>query len=164
MQNKPTKQTFVIRPGNTAFDSFLHVYSERDTEKEWKITFEPYKKNRTLAQNALMWMWHTYHIKHGTQGGTKNSCHHEFKRKYILPVLLEKNENEEWQALYEYACTDARIMELFIDGKVSTTQLTTKELSGALTEYDRDVAEEEQVILPHPGDIYNEAMGVKDVG
>lgn len=157
---KKEQKTFIVRPGNNAFDSFLHVYSERDPEKEWKITFEPYKKNRTLAQNALMWMWHSIHVKHGTQGGSKESCHHDFKQRYILPIALAKNTEADWFDRYNIALQDYRIMWLFVES-LTTTRLTTAELSSALTEYEHDVAMEEDVQFPHPGDIYNEAMGVK---
>lgn len=153
------KQVFIVRPGNTtSIEEFMAVFMARDSEKTWKITFEGYRKNRTIAQNSLMWLWHT---EKGKQvGEDKNTCHEHFKYRHVLPILLRDSEDEGLMELYGFAKSSRAAMKSLV-GAISTTHLDTKQFTEALEEYDRRTAVRYEFAFPHPEDTYREAMGVK---
>jgi len=52
----------------------------------WDITIKPYKKNRSLEQNALMWKWLT--LIGNELGYTKDEMHETFMRKFLPPITV----------------------------------------------------------------------------
>ena len=60
-------------------------------DKPWAITVEPYRKKRTLSQNALMWKWLEKVVQHIHEdtGQNKNSIHEYLKRQYLPPKIEE---------------------------------------------------------------------------
>jgi hypothetical protein len=64
-----------------------------DLSKPWKVTVEPYRKARTLSQNALMWKWHGEVVKAVCRetGNDADDIHEFFKRKFLTPKVVEIN-------------------------------------------------------------------------
>ena len=62
-----------------------------NVEKPWAITIEPYKKRRSLSQNALMWKWLEKVVAHvhETTGQDKEDIHEFFKRQFLTPKVTE---------------------------------------------------------------------------
>ena len=156
------KQVFIVRPGNTtSIEEFMSVFMARDSEKTWKITFEEYRKNRTIAQNSLMWLWHTEKAKQ--VGEDKNTCHEHFKYRHVLPILLRDSEDDEDIGLieiYDHAKVNPKVMKTLVN-LISTTHLDTKQFTEALEEYDRRTAVRYEFAFSHPEDTYREAMGAR---
>jgi len=151
------KQVFIVRPGNTtSIEEFMRVFMARDAEKTWKITFEEYKRNRTIAQNNLLWLWHTEKADH--VGEDKETVHERFKYRHVLPILLRDGEDEGLMELYGMARSSKAAMKALV-GVLSTTHLNTKQFTEALEEYDRRTVQVHDLVFPHPEDTYREAMG-----
>ena len=69
----------------------LRLISALNVEKPWEITVKPYRKTRTLSQNALMWKWHGEVADAVSQhtGADKDDVHEFFKRKFLKPRIVE---------------------------------------------------------------------------
>jgi hypothetical protein len=106
-----------------------------------------------------MWLWHTKVAEHG--GFTKDEVHKIFKFRHVLPILIRDAENDALAKIYEACLTDAQMMEEFVD-HISTTLLSTKQMSEALTEYDMWVADNMELVLPHPDDVYRDTIGQRN--
>lgn len=111
----------------------------------WRVTIEPYRKNRTLAQNNLYWLWLTIIVEHIAfttgQHFSPEDAHEWFRDEFLPPRVIE------------------------IRGKVktarpSTARLNTVEFSEYLGKIDYWCNDRLDLILPHPDDLYREAMGV----
>jgi hypothetical protein len=96
-------------------------------ETVWDISIKPYKKNRSLEQNALMWKWNTIIGDH--LGYTKDEMHEEFMRKFLPPVMID---------------TMSGPVEVY-----STKQLKVKEMAEYLNHIERFAAEY-AIVLPLP--------------
>ena len=153
---EPKKQTIICRKG----DEHRRVYAVDEIkglsyDKDWRITVELFTRNRTLAQNNLLWKWHT---ARGIEfGETKEHEHHEFKRHHLLPILLRDDEDGALTSMHgmmTYA--DPAIREKFID-MLSTTMLSTRQFTEILNEYDM-VTAQQGFVLPRKRDEYDEAM------
>jgi hypothetical protein len=135
--------------------NFLSDFAQKSADIPWQITMEPYKANRTRAQNALMWMWHTAWA--AEVGETKEYAHERFKHRHVLPILLRDDEEGKLTELHTAAKTNKRMMAALVN-ILSTTHLTTAQFTEALEEYDRATAAR-GLCFPHPEDQYREAMG-----
>jgi hypothetical protein len=62
----------------------LDVIGKLNLDKLWQVTIEPYRKKRSLSQNALMWKWIDEVVKHvyETTGQDKDDIHLIFKQKF----------------------------------------------------------------------------------
>ena len=96
-------------------------------ETVWDVSIKPYKKNRSLEQNALMWKWNT--IIGNELGYTKDEIHETFMRKFLPPVTVNT-----------------------LDGPAevySTKPLKVKEMAEYLNHIERFAAEY-AIVLPLP--------------
>lgn len=155
----PDRQSFVLRPGNELVlrnvqTELRRIWDDPDAKPQ-RITIEPYKANRTKAQNALMWMWHTLWAEEF--GYTKAKAHEKFKYRHVLPILLRDDDEGKLNELYAMAKTDRRMLAALVN-ILSTTHLNTAQFTEALEEYDR-VTASRGLVFPHPADKYHEAMG-----
>lgn len=102
----------------------------------YRVTIEPYKKDRTNAQNRLMWMWLGIIAK--DTGNSAENLHEIFKLKFL---------------------STERIQSLGYDIEIpkSTTKLTTQEFTDYLDKIEA-LALSIDIRLPHPTDLYYEAM------
>jgi len=130
------KQTFVLRPGETAPESRLMQWLvSRDREKPWKVEVSEYRKNRSLEQNAYYWsaVLPTMQSFIEESRGDHYSCDeiHEYMRDDFLPhrVITIKGQ--------------AKVV------RPSTASLTTEEFSVYL-EHVIHFAAESGIVIPAP--------------
>lgn len=150
------KQSFIIMTGDEQRrQNAIKAVAELSRDISWRVKIEPFKRDRTLAQNSLLWKWHTARAEHF--GEPKAHEHHEFKRNHLLPILLRDDEYGDLTKMHgmmTYA--DPKIHEKFID-MLSTTMLNTKQFTEILNEYDM-VTAQQGLVLPRRDDEYHEAM------
>ena len=60
-----------------------------DLSKPWAVKIYPYKKNRTLNQNDLMWVYNTEIANH--TGHTPNEIHEHCKGQFLSPRTVTVN-------------------------------------------------------------------------
>jgi hypothetical protein len=126
-----------------------------------QLTLEIYRKNRSAAQQAIMWIWHKQWFEHF--GNAVNEEHIRFKKEYLLPLLLRDNVID---GLYElYRDATMRQVEAGDQGGlnalyhlITTNALNTKQFAEILTEYEREAAME-GCAFTVLGPEYEEAMG-----
>lgn len=109
-------------------------------DKPWSIDIKLYKKNRTAAQNRLMWKWLT--CIGDDIGYTENEMYDIMVDKFLPDEFIE------------YAGKQVKKNK-------STSRLNTKEFTVYLEKIDRFAAAELGIVLPSPEDCYYEAMGIK---
>jgi len=138
------KKITLIRTNNDLAE-FQNVLSSLDLTKPKLITIEEPISTRTLKQNKLMWLWYSKMRKHisdvsGSLYKT-DAIHEEMKELFLDPIVHElKNK---------------------VIRRYSTKKLSTKEFTTYLENLDMYCADRLHLILPHPDDIFNEAMGRK---
>ena len=95
----------------------------------YEVTIKPYKRNRSLEQNSLMWKW--YSIIADDLGYTTEEIHEEFMRKLLIPITMQ---------------TPSGLVEVY-----STKRLKVKEMTAYLEGIER-TATEMGIALPRPMD------------
>lgn len=100
------------------------------------VTFKPYKKDRSAAQNRLMWLW--YGILSKDQGNTPDELHELLKERLLGFEIIQINGKD------------------YIRPK-STKKLKVSEFADYLQKIEM-LACELNIVLPHPED-YRFAMG-----
>jgi hypothetical protein len=110
-------------------------------EKPWEIEIKPYKKNRSLAQNKLMWEWFT--VIGNDIGYTEKEMYYLMTDKFLPEI--------------EYTGLDGEIKKR----RQGTSSLKVKEFTVFLEHVDRWAVSEMGIILPCPEDVYFEAMGIR---
>ncbi len=128
-------------------------------DKEYEMRLKPYRKDRTAAQQALMWIWHKQWCDHF--GGTVDAEHVRFKAMYLLPVLLRTQKIDGLSFLYKEADDqmaegNVRPMQALYR-MISTNWLDTKENAEILTQYQVDAAEQ-GCVFTIKNEWYMEAM------
>lgn len=106
--------------------------------KPWELEIKPYRKNRTLAMNRLLWMW--LHIW-GQDLGYSDTEIYEIAVDQCWPLIEE-----------ELICHGVKVPR-----QRRTSLLNTKEFSDFLNSIDIK-ASETGTVLPHPDSLYFEAM------
>ena len=150
------KQRFVIQPGdNEVVQYILSMLISRNPDVPIEVTVGPYKKNRSLAQNSMMWMWLTAHAKEF--GTTKERAYEEFKYYHVRPIFIRDDEDGGFTALESAAQLNPGMMKALIN-VISTSHLNTGQFSEALDEFDKRTAAR-GLALPHPDDLWHESMG-----
>jgi len=138
------------------------LFLEAQPEKPiLEVIVKEHKKDRSVAQNRLMWNWIT--IIANELGMTKEDVHEDFKKRLLVPIYERDDDG--------YAEMINAIRKIYSDGfksealkmhnhivkLTSTTAATVKEFSEYLNEIEKDSIEK-GIILPHPEDMYAEAM------
>ena len=114
------------------------------------------KPSRSLAQNSLYWSWVS--TLSTETGHSKDEMHMELKRRLLLPLMLEYPER------YTKAVDAHDMLQLFpakwptIAELISTTDLIVHHFAMYLNEIEA-FAGNMGIRLPHPDDIYHEALG-----
>lgn len=163
MVHKPDKKVWILRDKDIRNRAITKLNSTPidDDSPVMKLTLEVYRKNRSAAQQALMWIWHGQWSKHF--GDEVRDEHIRFKKEFLLPVLLRDDVIKGLPELYraahirmintgDYAGLYA-IYEL-----ISTNALNTEQFSEILTQYERE-ASMEGCAFTVLGPQYEEAMG-----
>lgn len=126
----------------------LKVYLDSlvlDQEKPLEVLIKPYKKNRSLAQNNLMWEWLgviVNHLRdeHGTYT-TDDDLKAEFQDKFLQRRVYTSSVGEQKTRA------------------TGTSKLNTAQFTEFLSRIEVYANSELGVSLPHPADDYYEAMG-----
>ncbi len=105
----------------------------------WEISITKYKKNRSLQQSRLYWLW--LNVIAEETGNNADDLHEIFKFKFL---------GSETVTAFGYK----------IERPKSTTKLTTVEFTNYLDEIDALMLSI-NIRLPKPDDLYFEAMGCK---
>ena len=105
----------------------LDTIKALDIATVYEVTIKPYKRNRSLEQNSLMWKW--YSIIADDLGYTTEEIHEEFMRKLLIPITMQ---------------TPSGIVEVY-----STKKLKVKEMTAYLEGIER-TATEMGIALPRP--------------
>ncbi len=116
-----------------------------DSDKPLEVIVRPYKKKRSLAQNNLLWMWlgliaNYLGDEHGI-GTTSEDLKEEFQERFIGLKTYLKSDGTVGQRLR------------------GTSELNTAEFTEFLNRIDVYCGSELGLRLPHPDDIWCEAMG-----
>ena len=109
-------------------------------DKPWQMECKPYKKNRSLSQNKLYFMW--MKVIGDSIGYTSEEMHAIMADKFLTTEFVEYGGNK-------------------IKRDKSTSRLNTKEFTEYLEKIDRWAAGEMGIVLPSPEDLIYEAMGIR---
>lgn len=154
MSGKPKTTRIILRNSQLRHRARIAIL-ELPEKPIYEVIIRPYKKDRTLAQNRLMWMWHTEYAEYfGVE--KKEDQHEVFKENHVLPILLRDDEDGRLTRMYELCRQDPMAKSELIS-LLSTTHLSTGQFSEALDEYDR-VTASKGLCFTHPEDRYYEAM------
>lgn len=117
----------------------LRLIAALDLSKPWQVTVEPWKKPRTLSQNALMWKWHGEVVKAVSDhtGADADDIHDFFKKKFLTPRIVEIG----GEAVERY----------------TTTTLNTVEMSQYMDRIYAFVTSELGILLPLPEEMHQYA-------
>ena len=144
---KHEKKVFILRDSSIrdSAKTYLDTLSLGPDEKPWKVTIEPYKKNRSLAQNSLLWLWLTRLSNFLRNENGLNTMPEDLKDHFQRTYLG----NRPYQ----------------LDGKtyvrlVGTSDLNTAQFTDFLNRIE-EYANNAGLNLPHPEDMYYEAMEIK---
>jgi len=105
-------------------------------EGVYDIRIEKHKKDRTKAQNSLLWLW--LGIISNDTGESPENLHEIFKLKFLGTEKIQS-------------------LGYNIEIPKSTTRLTTQEFTDYLDKIEA-LAMSINIRLPHPQDLYYEAM------
>lgn len=103
----------------------------------YRVSIDVYKKDRSHAQNRLMWMW--LGIISNDTGTTPEDLHQILKMRFLGTEVI---------SALGYAFEQPK----------STTKLTTREFTNYLDKIE-GLAISLNIRLPHPQQLYDEAMG-----
>lgn len=115
-----------------------------DESSGLEVTIKPYRKKRSLAQNRLYWWWLKFiadHVNDATGNTFSDEDMHDWFREQFLGSRV-----------IEVDATPVR-------ARKSTTKLNTVQMTEYLEQVDRYCADRLDLVLPHPVELYAEAMG-----
>ena len=112
----------------------------------FELVIKPYRRNRSLVQNNLLHMWMQHISTHYAE--THGEWHAPEVWKEHLKALFLGQES--------HAMPDGKIVTI----TRHTSDLSVTEFTEFLEKVDMWCAEELQLMLPHPIDLYAEAMAV----
>ena len=122
----------------------LATIRELPRDGSWQVVVAPYRRNRSLAQNRLYWLWLKViadHVFETTgQQVSDEDMHEWFKARFLGTRIVEVNGEA-------------------VRAAKSTRTLSVAEFSQYLERIDHFAAEHLGLTLPHPQDMYPEAMG-----
>jgi len=152
------KATFII-VNKEAREGALKAISALHPSEPHEVIIRPKKANRSLAANALMWQWLT--ILAGDTGHTKEELHEQMKRKHLIPIFRRDDPDyaemiQCIQGLRGHAKYEATAKQ--IERLTSTTRCSVAQFTEYLNAVEA-TALDMGCVLPHPEDVYYEAMG-----
>ena len=159
------KKTFVIRNENVINQLVYFLKTWPEDGELWEVVVRLHKKDRSLAQNTLYWMWAT--IIGNELGLTKEDVHEDLKKRMLVPIYERDDDG--------YCAMVNTVRKLYTDGfredskmlakgivrLTSTTNASVQQFSEYLSEIEKDMIQK-NIILPHPDDLYHDAMGYED--
>ena len=121
-------------------DRAMRYINTLNMDKPWRMECKPYKKNRSLSQNKLYFMW--MKVIGDSIGYTSEEMHAIMADKFLTTEFVEYGGDK-------------------IKRDKSTSKLNTKEFTEYLEKIDRWAASEMGIVLPSPGELIWDAMGIK---
>ena len=152
------KHTVIIN-GERQRENALAILQNLPLEPVHEIIFRPHKKDRSASQNRLYWQWLT--VIAGETGHTKDEMH-EFYKGLFLTRIFTRDDNgyaemaaaiKALRGRPEYEAIAAQVKRL-----TSTTDASVEQFTEYLTDIEQH-ALKQGIALPHPEDLYMEAMG-----
>lgn len=151
------KQTFVIRSIEQARELAHKINQINPLNRNqplYEVTVQVHNQTRSVAQNRMMWMWlklvADYVNEHSPEQYDElgniilysDEDFHELFKKTYLPTKV-----------IDFSGTVVRVAK-------STTKLKTGEFTNYLENIDWYSAKHLGLVLPHPDDLYWQAMGL----
>ena len=98
----------IILRSDIQINHAIHTLKELkiNPEELFELTIKPYKKNRSLEQNALYWKWMM--ICADELGYTKEGMHQTFMHELLLPIIVDTPLGE----IVEYTTTKLKVKEM----------------------------------------------------
>ena len=87
-----------------ALKSLMNI--EFNPDKLMELTIKPFKKNRSVAQNALYWKWMM--ICADELGYTKEGMHQTFMRELLAPIIIDTPSGD----VMEYSTRKLNVKEM----------------------------------------------------
>jgi len=87
-----------------ALKSLMNI--EFNPDKLMELTIKPFKKNRSLKQNALYWKWMM--ICADELGYTKEGMHQTFMRELLAPIIIDTPSGD----VMEYSTRKLNVKEM----------------------------------------------------
>ena len=87
-----------------ALKSLMNI--EFNPDKLMELTIKPFKKNRSIAQNALYWKWMM--ICADELGYTKEGMHQTFMRELLAPIIIDTPSGD----VMEYSTRKLNVKEM----------------------------------------------------
>ena len=137
------KQEFIIRSKDIRHNAARAV-AQIASEPVMSVTIQPHKTGRSVAQNRLLWMWY---------GEIRN---------HLAETTGEQYQNEDLHEFFKDKFLDRRPVTINGDPRVvhgSTSRLNTSDMSEYLNRLDIYCADDLNLQLTHPADLWHESMG-----
>ena len=158
------KRTFVIRSEDiiARVNTFLTAQPKSPLIE---VVVRNYKKDRSLMQNALLWLWQT--VISEELGWSKEEVHYDMKKRLLVPIYERDDLGyagmiQAVRRVYAGGSRDdANAMFKQIVKLTSTTDANVKQFTEYLNDIERDMMSK-GISLPHPEDRYYDAMGIKN--
>ncbi len=142
----------------------VEIVSRLNLDKPQEVEIREWKKNRSVAQNSLLWKWLT--VIAAELGESKDEVHERYKEKLLVPIL--RRDDPDFAAMIGSVNAvhasgmkaEAMALKKEIVRLTSTTQMNVRQFTEYLNDIELD-ARNLGIILPHQEDLYNDAMGRK---
>lgn len=120
-----------------------------DLTQKWRVTFEPWSKNRSRDQNALAWRWNNEIAKQGGEY-TPDQIHQRAKLTYGVPILLAESPKFQdfWHRVSDLFPTLEEKTDLLMPMTPITSIMTTKQMARYLTDFSNQASQKYQLTDP----------------
>jgi len=140
----------------------VEIVSRLNLDKPQEVEIREWKKNRSAAQNSLLWKWLT--VIAAELGESKEDVHERCKERFLVPIL--RRDDPDFAAMIgsvnavhaQGMKAEALALKREIVRLTSTTQMNVHQFTEYLNDIELD-ARNLGIILPHPEDLYNDALG-----
>jgi hypothetical protein len=140
----------------------VEIVSRLNLDKPQEVEIREWKKNRSAAQNSLLWKWLT--VIAAELGESKDEVHKRYKEKLLVQIL--RRDDPDFAAMIgsvnavhaQGMKAEAVALKREIVRLTSTTQMNVQQFTEYLNDIELD-ARNIGIILPHPEDLYNDALG-----
>jgi hypothetical protein len=140
----------------------VEIIARLPLEKPQEVDVREHKKNRSAAQNSLLWKWLT--VIAAELGESKEDVHERCKERFLVPIL--RRDDPDFAAMIGSVNAvhasgmkaEAIALKREIVRLTSTTQMSVQQFTEYLNDIELD-ARNMGIILPHPEDLYTDALG-----
>ena len=146
--------------GQEQIDRACEILQALPTDKDLQVEISEAKDRRSAAQNRLYWVWVTFLA--GEQGLSKEDVHQDLKER-ILSVIFQRDDDNfatmvaSLRHVYKLDREAGAQLYKGVCSLISTRDADVHQFTEYLEDIERD-STSRGIILPHPEDIYREAM------